>query len=481
MGKLNIMWWYVILAYGLFWFLVLALCGTASMVFDAPNYVMRILSDITAWSPTFAVLILYKKLKPNTRFWDFLKECFSGKLRISLFLLSGFIMLGGTFGTVGIVSLIEKKSFTSFFSLGEYSFIASFFLSLFSGPTGEELGWRGYLRPVMNRKYGFLKGSIVQGIVWAFWHTLLWFIDSEYLDWRMPIYVFSNVVVMTAIALIMNIFLEFEENLLYSMWIHFCFNLPYSFLEVGISYYIVMCVVFPILAYLLYLYYLGTNTLTMKDGKKLFYSDNRKEGQTILFCHGLKSSNAKVKSFMKEFKDDYRLVSFDQRDYANSDQSVLEMNAKTLGQDINEVMEQLKLNDVIIMGHSVGAASILSYINQYDCSQIKKIVMIDMCPYLGSSVWEGDLAQVKWTNEGTADDIDKIFDSEQRSAISKINVPFLYIAPKTSHYSSVAIDYIKENVKDQFILENNFSETTQSLFMEKPKEVAECVKHFIQN
>jgi len=255
MGKINIMWWYVILSYGLFWFLVLGLCGTASMVFKAPPYVMRILSDITAWSPTFAVLILYKKLKPDTKFSDFLRGCFKGKLKLSLFLISGIIMLGGTFGTVGIVSLMERKSFTSYFSLGGYTFIASFFLSLFSGPTGEELGWRGYLRPVLNKKYGFLKGSFIQGIIWAFWHTLLWFIDSEFLDWRITIYVLSNVIVITAIAFIMNIILEIEENLLYSVWIHFCFNLPYSFLNVGISYYAVMCVIFPVLAFVLYYFY----------------------------------------------------------------------------------------------------------------------------------------------------------------------------------------------------------------------------------
>ena len=257
------MWRYVFLAYRLFWILVLALCGTASMVFHASPLTMRILSDITAWSPTFAVLILFKRLKPQMKLKDFIKGCFSGKLKLSLFLTSGLIMLGGTFATVGIVSLIEGKDFTSYFSLGGYSFIASFFLSLLSGPTGEELGWRGYLRPEMNRKYGFLKGSIIQGIVWAFWHTLLWFIDSDFLDWRMILYVLSNVIVITAITLIMDIFLEKENNLLYSIWIHFCFNLPYSFLQVGISYYVVMCIVFPLLAGGLYFYHERTTTSSL--------------------------------------------------------------------------------------------------------------------------------------------------------------------------------------------------------------------------
>jgi len=275
MGKMNIMGWYVILAYTLFWGLVLGLCGTASMVFHASPLTMRILSDITAWSPTFAVLILFRKLKPNTSFIKFLKDCFSGKLKILLFLISGLIMLGGTFASVGIVSLIEGKNFKNYFSLGEYTFIASFLLSLFSGPTGEELGWRGYLRPEMNRKYGFLKGSIVQGIVWAFWHTLLWFIDSEFLDWRIIIYVLSNVIVMVSITLIMNIILEIEGNLLYSMWIHFCFNLPYSFLKVGISYYAVMCVIFPILACGLYIYYKVTYKKVEDEKEKQLEEKNK--------------------------------------------------------------------------------------------------------------------------------------------------------------------------------------------------------------
>ena len=256
----DYMWRYVILAYGLFWGLVMVLCAPAAMIFHASPLTMRILSNITAWSPTFAVLILFKKLKPNTKLSDYVKSCFSGKLKPSLFLLSTVIMLFGVGLTVWIVSLIEGKPFTAYFTLGGYTFIASFFLSLLSGPTGEELGWRGYLRPELNKRYGFLKGSILQGVIWAFWHTILWFVDSDFLDWRMIPYVLSNVIVITAITLIMNIILEKSNNLLYSIWIHFCFNLPYSFLNIGISYYIVMCVIFPLLAALLYVYYTKTHT-----------------------------------------------------------------------------------------------------------------------------------------------------------------------------------------------------------------------------
>ncbi len=42
---------YVALSYIIFWFMVLGLCGTASMVFHCSPVVMRILSNVCAWAP----------------------------------------------------------------------------------------------------------------------------------------------------------------------------------------------------------------------------------------------------------------------------------------------------------------------------------------------------------------------------------------------------------------------------------------------
>src|SRR5215472_7697728 len=38
------------------------------------------------------------------------------------------------------------------------------------GPWGEELGWRGYAQPTLQRGIGAFWASIVVGIVWAVWH-----------------------------------------------------------------------------------------------------------------------------------------------------------------------------------------------------------------------------------------------------------------------------------------------------------------------
>ena len=44
-------------------------------------------------------------------------------------------------------------------------------------------------------KYGFLKGNLFVGLVWTFWHAILWVVDSDYTSgMEMIIYILSNVV-----------------------------------------------------------------------------------------------------------------------------------------------------------------------------------------------------------------------------------------------------------------------------------------------
>jgi len=49
----------------------------------------------------------------------------------------------------------------------------NFLLAFLMGPLFEELGWRGFALPRMQRLQGPLIGSLLLGILWAFWHLPL--------------------------------------------------------------------------------------------------------------------------------------------------------------------------------------------------------------------------------------------------------------------------------------------------------------------
>lgn len=239
---------YVITTYLTFWLMVLVLCGGASMVFHASPLVMRILADVCAWSPTIVLVVMWQRLRPGQSFRDFLARCFSGRIVWWWLLLLAILVAGGVVGSAWLLSCFEHKAMSSYLSMGGWALGTSLVLSILSGPTGEELGWRGYLREELAVRYPFMKAALIQGAIWTFWHTILWFVDSDFAGWQLLPYVLSNLIVMTCLAYMMNVVLERHNNLIYSILIHFSFNFPYCFLQVNIGFYVILSVVFLLLA-----------------------------------------------------------------------------------------------------------------------------------------------------------------------------------------------------------------------------------------
>lgn len=253
--KLANGWKYVAAAYITFAVMVLGICGTASMVFHAGPLAMRILSDLCAWSPTMVLFLGFKKWNPGQTRKEFFKKMFEGKIRMSLFVISILSTGAIFFLAVLIFSCVKGTAVDHILVVQGFPVIVSILLSVFAGPTGEECGWRGFLRPVFEGRYGFLKGNIITGLVWTFWHTVLWAVDNEFTSGMdLLLYVLSNVIVITSIHMIMAVLLEKENNLIYAVLVHLFFNLPYTFLNVDITFYVILMVLYPVeaAAFLLY-------------------------------------------------------------------------------------------------------------------------------------------------------------------------------------------------------------------------------------
>ncbi len=267
------------------------------------------------------------------------------------------------------------------------------------------------------------------------------------------------------------------------------------------------------------------------DGTKLYYEDTGK-GPTLVFCHGLNSSHLAIKNFIDEFHGEYRCICYDQRGHACSERPKRHLNVNTLGRDLHELLVFLGVEKASVIGHSMGAATIFSYVNQFGCAPFEKIVAVDMSPYMRNGPWHGGIGCGIWTDEDFLLDLDGIFDdvgeaswrivsrlmnpslaastpsslvgtmstafgsdvdpfvfaafwyslfrTDQRPAISKINVPFQYIRPETPLYGDETISFYRENLCGAFRLETGFPGTTHTILQEAPHEVADRVKLFLR-
>lgn len=242
--KTNYLKRYIISSYVLVWLLIIFVAGSASLIFHAPPVIMWIIRNIIAWSPTYLLLIGWRYFRPDEKRIPFVKRCFSGEVNFFLLLSSFALTFGISILSLLIYSVITGKSMLSYISMETTALPLSIFLSFTSGPTGEELGWRGFMREEFNKKYNFLKSSVCQGLVWCFWHTLLWVVDSEFTDWRAIPYIISNIVVITSITVLMNIFLEQANNLIYSVLLHFGFNIIYVFLDANIGFFVILNILY---------------------------------------------------------------------------------------------------------------------------------------------------------------------------------------------------------------------------------------------
>jgi len=70
-----------------------------------------------------------------------------------------------------------------------YIFPLYLLFMIFLGGGQEEIGWRGYILPYLENKFGLFFGSLILGIIWAVWHLPLWFIPGLSQSY-MPFFVF---------------------------------------------------------------------------------------------------------------------------------------------------------------------------------------------------------------------------------------------------------------------------------------------------
>ncbi|WP_019547994.1 alpha/beta fold hydrolase [Streptomyces sulphureus] len=129
---------------------------------------------------------------------------------------------------------------------------------------------------------------------------------------------------------------------------------------------------------------MGTGTVTTRDGEKLFYKDWG-SGPTVVFIHGWPlNADAWEDQMQCVAENGFRGIAHDRRGHGRSTQPWEGYDFDTFADDLNDLLTALDLQDVTLVGHSMGGGELARYIGRHGTDRISKAVLLSAIPPLMS-------------------------------------------------------------------------------------------------
>ena len=123
-------------------------------------------------------------------------------------------------------------------------------------------------------------------------------------------------------------------------------------------------------------------TITTADGTIIYYKDWG-SGQPIVFSHGWPLDADAWDDQLSFFASNgFRAVAHDRRGHGRSSQPWDGNEMNTYADDLSELIEQLDLHDVVLVGHSTGGGEVTRYIGRHGTSRVAKAVLVGAIPPL---------------------------------------------------------------------------------------------------
>ncbi|MDE5910132.1 MAG: alpha/beta hydrolase [Lachnospiraceae bacterium] len=258
-----------------------------------------------------------------------------------------------------------------------------------------------------------------------------------------------------------------------------------------------------------------------KDNLHIHYTDVG-NGQPIVFIHGW-NADSTVFDFVSRSLLEYRCISYDARGHGDSDAVDNGVSMKVLAEDLAWLIESLDLECPVLAGWSMGAATIFEYVKRFGCSNLKKIILIDMSPKIvNDDVWKLGLCQGAYRIEDYFRDMtvqyenfEKFFDSnmlvshtmpapdapsksrkkdyytltalwhamcmaDYRDMLPKIEVPTaVFYGDPGDKYSPVTAYYLQKTISGQVDMVP-FYDCGHDLMFQEPEKFAAEVKKFLE-
>lgn len=174
---------YFILAYAISWAIEIPLAASAQGWIRPP--VHPALHYLASFGPLLSALMV----TIVTEGLQGIRQLFAGllKWRVGVgWMLFSTLSPVVLFGIAAIVGYMTNGNWPDISLLGEVDYlpylgvVGGLLLWLLTFGVGEEVGWRGYALPRLQKDHSSLAATLILGVVWAFWHLPAFFYKDTY-------------------------------------------------------------------------------------------------------------------------------------------------------------------------------------------------------------------------------------------------------------------------------------------------------------
>lgn len=261
------------------------------------------------------------------------------------------------------------------------------------------------------------------------------------------------------------------------------------------------------------------------DETKIYYKV-KGQGVPIIFIHGFSENHTCFRIQERVLSKEYKIITYDLRGHGKSDRWDRGLNLKRFSWDLKELIDYLKLEDVILVGWSMGASIIFEYVKNFGIDKISKLCIIDKSPKaINDNTWNLGLYHGEYTIKDAEKDLNLIkydwmdfgerfiktmapyFNEDQmkiareklkenspkvmysmwesmiekdyRNILDKISIPTLILfGEKSSLYSIEVGQYLRDNIRYSKLVV--FEDCTHLLVLENPIKFHKVLGEFIE-
>ena len=113
---------------------------------------------------------------------------------------------------------------------------------------------------------------------------------------------------------------------------------------------------------------------------EIHYEDHG-SGQPVVLIHGYPlNGNSWERQERELLANGYRAISYDRRGFGGSSQPTVGYDYDTFAADLNALVEHLGLDDMVLVGFSMGTGEVTRYLGRYGSGRVSKAALLGVIP-----------------------------------------------------------------------------------------------------